>query len=102
MPDPRPVRRLARHLALLSLIVQERQPRAALAASGGVHQHPTEPATRLVQSRRAGLCHLVRLDLGTCTCPDFAAQVRHAGPHMPACKHIIAAFLVDLTHRQKT
>ena len=102
MPDPRPVRRLARHLALLSLIVQERQPRAALAASGGVHQHPTELATRLVQSRRADLCHLVRLDLGTCTCPDFAAPGPLCRPHMPACKHLIATFLVDLTHCQKT
>lgn len=67
-----------------------------LAASGGVHQHPSQPATRLVNSRRAGFCHLVRLDLGTCTCPDFAAQVRRPGPRKPACKHLIAAVLQDL------
>ena len=44
----------------------------------------------------------VSTDDCTCTCPDFAAPVRHAGPRMPACKHLIAAFLVDLTHCQKT
>ena len=98
---------LTRELCRLATNCQTRRPdlrdrptRALLlAAAGDVHQHPSEPAARLVACRRPGYRYLVRLDLGTCTCPDFAAQVRRAGPRKPACKHLIAAHLATLARR---
>lgn len=95
---------LTRELCRLATNCQTRRPdlrdrptRALLlAAAGDVHQHPSITDGRLVACRRPGYHYLVRLDLGTCTCPDFLHQVAHPGPRLPACKHLLAAHLATL------
>jgi len=108
LPDPTGATdpRLARMCALAARCLTRRpelrvrtERALILAAAGDVHPHPIEPRVFLVSSRRPGFCHRVSTDVCTCTCPDFAAQVRRPGPHKPACKHLIAAFLVDLAAR---